>query len=103
MSNERDKKMKTVLITGGAKGIGAACAEEFAKKGAHVIINYNTSKNEAETLAKAIGAKAICADVSDSSAVDNMYRTLKASGIHIDCIVNNAGISSDKLFTDITE
>lgn len=95
--------MKTVLITGGAKGIGAACAEEFAKKGAHVIINYNKSKNEAETLAKTIGAKAICADVSDSNSVDNMYRTLKASGIHIDCIVNNAGISSDKLFTDITE
>ena len=95
--------MNTVLITGASRGIGAAAAEEFAKKGWHVIINYNKSKDNAETLSKKIGATAIKADVSDAVEVTNMYNALHAQGISVDCIVNNAGIASDCLFTDITE
>ena len=42
--------MKTVLITGGAKGIGAAIAEELVNANYQVIVNYKTSKNQAEEL-----------------------------------------------------
>ena len=95
--------MKTVLITGSSRGIGAATAEEFANKGWHVILNYNKSKDKAEALAKKIGATAIKADVSDANEVKDMYNTIRAQGISVDCIVNNAGIAGDSLFTDITE
>ena len=95
--------MKTVLITGGTRGIGAACAEEFLKKGWSVVINFKSSAEKAENMAKSLGITAVQADISDSAAVRKMHETLKSSGISIDCIVNNAGIASDRLFTDITE
>ena len=95
--------MKTVLITGASRGIGAATAMEFSKNGWHTVINYNKSKQEAVALADFIGGTAVCCDVSNSLSVEKMYSILADSGIHIDCIVNNAGISQDRLFTDITE
>ena len=95
--------MKTVLITGGTRGIGAACAEEFAKKGERVIINYLKSSQKAEELKKRLGVVTYRADISDGEAVKKMYHDLKKSGIYVDCIINNAGIASDRLFTDITE
>lgn len=95
--------MKTVLITGASRGIGAAAAREFSKKGWHVIINYNNSEKKAENLAKEIGASVFKADVSDLVSVEKMHSELNRAGVHIDCIVNNAGISQEALFTDITE
>ena len=81
--------MKRVLITGASRGIGAACARVFAKSGYDVIINYKNSKKEALELAEEIGAETICADVSDSAQVAEMF---KAAG-EVDVLVNNAGIS----------
>lgn len=95
--------MKTVLITGAGKGIGAACAEEFAENGWHVILNYNKSGEQAHALASKICARPVRADVSNANEVQNLRRLLTNEGIHIDCIVNNAGISEECLFTDITE
>ena len=95
--------MKTVLVTGASRGIGAACAEEFSKNGWHVILNYNKSAEQAQKLASQISAKPVKADVSDANEVQNLQVLLKNEGIHIDCIVNNAGIAEECLFTDITE
>ncbi len=95
--------MKTVLVTGASRGIGAACAREFSSAGWHVVINYNKSEEKALLLAKELGATAVFADITKSKDVEKMYLELKNQGIHIDCIVNNAGISSDKLFLDISE
>ena len=95
--------MKTVLITGASRGIGKATAQEFSKNGWHVVICYNKSKIEAELLSKEIGATVVQADVSKAEEVKKMHETLLSSGIHIDCLVNNAGIAKDILFTDITE
>lgn len=95
--------MKTVLITGASRGIGAAAAREFSKKGWHVVINYNKNKEKALALAKELGATVFQADISKSDEVLNMYSSLKGQGIHIDAIVNNAGVSSSGLFADITE
>jgi len=95
--------MKTVLITGGGRGIGKAAAIEFSRQGWNVIINYNKSKNSALALAESINATAVCADITNSQEVLDMHNALKEKGIHIDCIVNNSGIAKDTLFTDISE
>ena len=95
--------MKTVLITGASRGIGAAAAKEFSKKGWHVVINYNKNKEKALALAKELGATVFQADISKSDEVINMYSSLKGQGIHVGAIVNNAGVSSSGLFVDISE
>ena len=61
--------MKNVLITGASRGIGAECAGMFARKGYHVIINYNSSQTAADDLCRkltgnGLSAETIKADVS---------------------------------------
>lgn len=98
---------KTVIVTGGAKGIGAAIVKEFAFKGYNVCINYNTSEKQANDLKKDLIEKGcnveiFCANVADRKKVDEMVEfTLNRFG-SIDVVVNNAGICEYKLFTDIT-
>lgn len=97
--------MKTVLITGASRGIGAACAEAFAEAGYLPIINYNNNSTAAQALSQKIHNKfkinspIYKCDVSDSEAVRKMF---EETG-DIDVLVNNAGISEQKLFTDITD
>lgn len=95
--------MKTVLITGASRGIGAATAKEFAAKGWHVVINYNKNEEKAKLLAKEIGASIVRADISNANDIDKMYHHLKDTGIHINALINNAGISLSKLFSDTSE
>ena len=61
--------MKTVVITGGSRGIGAAAVELFAARGYRVTFLYAQNHAAAKALAEKTGAKAICCDVSDSAAV----------------------------------
>ncbi|MGW8113842.1 elongation factor P 5-aminopentanone reductase [Caproicibacterium sp. NSD3] len=91
--------MKTALVTGGSRGIGAACCRVLAKKGFRVAINYQHSKEQALELAKEIDGIAIEADVSDREQVVKMFQ--RTGGV--DVLVNNAGIAQQKLFTDLTE
>ena len=56
-----------ILITGGSRGIGAACVRAFCQKGNSVAFLYHTNHERAKTLADQTGAIAICADVSKSS------------------------------------
>ncbi len=65
---------QTVIVTGGARGLGAAIATAFAREGAKVAINYRNSRDEAEALAESLGdrAKAFQADIRDSEAVRRM-------------------------------
>ncbi len=94
----------TVLITGGARGIGKGIAVEFARVGYNVVINYFHSKKEALALQEILGESclALQADVRDFSAVDAMVKeALKRFG-KIDVLVNNAGIAQQKYFLDIT-
>ena len=95
--------MKTVLITGASRGIGAASARLFKKHGYNVIINYNNSYDKAELLAKELGATALKADVSDKSQVEAMFSEIEKTFGGVDVLVNNAGIAQIKLFSDITE
>lgn len=99
---------KTVLVTGGSRGIGAAVCERFAQEGWKVAVNYNRSKEQAEALAKQLVARgcdacAVRADVSDRVQVEQMVKDVMERFGKIDVLVNNAGIAQQKLFSDITD
>lgn len=87
---------RTVLITGGARGIGRQMAVDFGNAGYNVVINYNRSEAEAMRLvnelnAREIACQAIRADVSDAEQVKRMADEV-AFG-HVDTLINNAGIA----------
>ena len=67
--------MKTVLITGAARGIGAAAAEKFAEAGYQVVINYLHSAEKAEALAARWPGRALAvqADVADPAQVEVLH------------------------------
>ena len=94
--------MKTVLITGGSRGIGRAMVELFSKNGYAVAFTYKSSENEAKNLAESTGALAIRADSTKESDVARAVGTCEERFGKIDCLINNAGISAFSLFTDIT-
>ena len=94
--------MNTVLITGGSRGIGRAIVELFSKEGYSVAFTYKNSENEAKSLAEATGALAIRADSANEDEVLCAVKRAEESLGHIHCLINNAGISSFSLFTDLT-
>ncbi|MEG2174249.1 MAG: 3-oxoacyl-ACP reductase FabG [Oscillospiraceae bacterium] len=96
--------MKTVLITGGSRGIGSACVRAFYGAGYQVAFCYLHAKDEALALSKElIGTLAFQADVSSPDDVSRLVdETLSALG-HIDVLVNNAGIAWAGLMTDMTD
>lgn len=94
--------MSVVVITGGTGAIGSAIAAEFAKTD-DVIITYNSRNKEAERLCREFHCKAVQADVSDRGSVDRAAAEILREYGHVDVLVNNAGISQIKLFTDITQ
>ena len=96
--------MKSVLVTGGARGIGKAICKKFAEEGYFVFINYNKSENEAKKLQKEIGenSKIYKADVSSFEEVSQMVDEILKEFKKIDVLINNAGIAEQKVFGDIT-
>lgn len=82
-----------VLITGGARGVGAAAARSFTGQGARVVINWRNSGEQAQGLAAELGDRAIAiqADVTDRAAVEAMVARAEAHfGAPISTVVNNA-------------
>ncbi len=106
MNNTYDKK--TVIVTGSSRGIGAATARYFAKKGFNVVINYMSNKETAENLSREINSKypvdtlVIKGDVSNESDVVNMLQLTKERFGRVDVLVNNAGIAIDTTLEDKT-
>lgn len=95
--------MKTALVTGGSRGIGRATVELLAKKGWQVAFCYRENESAADEVSSATGAVAYKVDVSDSKAVADMVSDLQERFGHIDLLVNNVGVASQRLFTDITD
>jgi 3-hydroxybutyrate dehydrogenase len=75
---------RTAIITGGASGIGLACAEELAARGAHIVV-ADRDGEAAERAAEAVGGEPWVIDLSDTPALDTLVRDA-------DILVNNAGI-----------
>ncbi len=100
--------MKTVLITGASRGIGAAAAEAFARAGWAVAINYHTNRQKAEELAERLNANgytamAVQADVANKAQVVKMVQEVVKTYGRIDALVNNAGIANQCLVTGMSE
>ena len=98
--------MKTVLITGSSRGIGAATARRLAKN-YKIVINYKNSKDQALTLLKELReinpfVIAIKADVSKEDEVASMFETIEKNFGSVDILINNAGISHFSLIQDMS-
>jgi NAD(P)-dependent dehydrogenase (short-subunit alcohol dehydrogenase family) len=97
--------MKTILITGGSRGIGAATAKQAAREGFAVAVNYNRNRPAAEKVVAEIiseGGKAIAvqADVSQEEQVWQMFSDIDKHFGSLDALVNNAGIIEQKMRLD---
>ena len=99
---------KTVIVTGGARGIGKAITTLLCSEGYNVILNYNSSKAEAEALADDLTKSGynidiFKADVSKSNEVDSLLEYTIKKYNKLDALVSNAGIAEQKLVTEITD
>lgn len=99
---------RTAIVTGAARGIGAAIARRLAADGYRTAVNYSTSAAEAEKLADEIKdaggeALALCADVADATAMTKLFDETEAAFGPVDVLVNNAGISQMSLLADVVD
>lgn len=99
---------KTVIVTGGSNGIGKCIVEDLSKKEYNVILNYNKSENNAKKIQEELKQKGFeidifKADVSKREEVKKLIEYTLKKYKNIDILINNAGISQTKLFTDITD
>ena len=89
---------KVALVTGGSKGIGAACVKALAKAGYKVAIHFRSQPAEAESLKSEIpGSEIFQYDLSEESACQALVKDVKAKMGSIDVLVNNAGMSVDQI------
>ncbi len=94
---ERNMRNKTVLITGGVRGIGKSIALAFLQKGYRVCVTYSKDEENAEAV-RAQGVEAYCADVAVEADVARLFATLGS----VDILVNNAGVALFKQIQDVT-
>ena len=95
---------KVVVVTGSSRGIGANIVKTLAKKGYRVILNYNKSENYAQNVQKElINVDIFKADVSKKAEAVSLINFAIEKYGKIDVLINNAGISQSKLFTDLTD
>ncbi len=99
---------KIALVTGAARGIGAATARRLGRQGATVIVNYRRSEAEADGIVQAIQAeggtaRSWQADVAAPEATEAMFAWLLAEYGGLDILVNNAGVIKDALLVSMRE
>lgn len=95
---------KIALITGGSRGIGAACAQLFAEQGATVVVHYNANKTAADDVLALLAGddhSSVQADVGDPEAVKAMVEAVIAQHGRVDVLVNNAGVYADHALEDV--
>lgn len=93
-----------VLITGGARGIGAACVEAFYQAGWQVALSFFRSEDAASAMREDFpGLLAFPADLSYSEQADRLVERAVAAMGGLDLLVNNAGVAQQKLLTDVSD
>lgn len=102
------EKRKTVLVTGGTRGIGKEVAIKYAENGYNVIINYVSDKTDVDKLKKEFDEKGIeslivKADVSNQEEVESLVKQAIEKFENIDVLVNNAGITKDNLLMRMSQ
>lgn len=100
-----DLNGKVALVTGGARDVGGDISKLLAEEGAKVAVNYNSSAEEAETVASTIvdaggEAKAFRADISDYDQVNQMVDGVISEWGRVDILVNNAGYVKYQRFVE---
>src|SRR5216684_3152859 len=104
----KDLDGKGIIVTGATRGIGRAIALEAARHGANIAFNFLKSEQRAEELKREIetlGVKVMAfrTDVGDLKAVREMVNAVKSGFGRIDGLVNNAGLTRDKLLVMMSE
>ena len=99
---------KTVLVTGGSRGIGAAIARQLAGIGMNVVINYASNEDAANEVVRSITAAggvaiAVKGDVSKSDQFAHLFDQAELRFGGLDMLVNNAGQMSPMLIADVDE
>jgi len=99
---------RTVLITGAARGIGAATARAFSRQGDRVVVHHFTSAPEAQILCDELNREGsevfpVCADLRDSGQVRRMFSLTEHRFGGVDVLVNNAAVAQQKPFASIEE
>lgn len=90
---------KTVLVTGGSRGLGEALCRRFAAEGCRVIVNYAHGKEAAEAVAEAVGGEAVRCDISDEPAVREMFDRIGP----VDILINNARVDPYKRTPEMSD
>lgn len=93
---------KTVLVTGGSRGIGKAIVETCATNGATVVFTYNKGEAEAASLVQELKGKGLAveclkADITNAEDIKTLFRAIKERHGRLDVLVNNAGVVSNNL------
>lgn len=99
---------KVAIITGSSRGIGRTVAERLADAGASVVINYSKTPEKAAEVVKGIvdkGGKAVavCADITNISEIEKLFKEAIAAFGKVDILINNAGVAINKPMAQITE
>ncbi len=99
---------KIAVVTGASKGIGAGIAKALAAEGATVIVNYASSKSDADAVIAQIAetggcAFAVQADMSQAADVVRLFETIRIKYGTLDVLVNNAGVAVFQMIDDLTE
>ena len=96
---------RTVLITGGSRGIGAASVRAFAGAGYRVAFSYHSHEAAARALEEELGGRtrAFRADVADPAQVRRLFEECRSAFGPAEILICSAGIAQQKLFTDLTD
>src|ERR1051326_6170019 len=105
-----DRKLtgKVAVVTGASKGIGAAVAKELAAEGAAVVVNYASSKSDADKVVDQIAKKggqamAVQGNVARKAEVEKLFSATEKAFGKFDILVNNAGVYEFVPLQDVTE